>query len=390
MIMAFKKEVAIIGVGLTQFGELWDRSFRSLITEAGTKAIADAGIKPEKIDGLFGGNMSGGLFIKQEHLGSLAMDQAGLTPMPAMRIESACNSGGQALRAAYMGIKSGLHDVVVAGGVEKMTDVLTGATTEALATAADQEWEAFYGATFPGEYALIARKHMKEYGTTEEQMAKVAVKNHYNGARNPYAQYQNEITLETVMKSTRVADPLKLFDCSPITDGAAAVILANAEQAKELCDDPIWLVGSGAGTDTLALHDRRDITTLDATVAAARQAFKQTGLTTKDINLAEVHDCFTIAEICAIEDIGFCKKGEGGKFTAEGQTSLTGSIPINTSGGLKSKGHPVGATGIAQAVEATLQLRGKADRRQIKDAEIAMAHNVGGSGGSCTVHIFSR
>ena len=385
-----KKEVAIIGVGLTQFGELWDRSFRSLITEAGTKAIADAGIKPEKIDGLFGGNMSGGLFIKQEHLGSLAMDQAGLTPMPAMRIESACNSGGQALRAAYMGIKSGLHDVVVAGGVEKMTDVLTGATTEALATAADQEWEAFYGATFPGEYALIARKHMKDYGTTEEQLAKVAVKNHYNGARNPYAQYQNEITLETVMKSTRVADPLKLFDCSPITDGAAAVILANAEQAKELCDDPIWLVGSGAGTDSLALHDRRDITTLDATVAAARQAFKQTGLTTKDIDLAEVHDCFTIAEICAIEDIGFCKKGEGGKFTEQGQTSLTGSIPINTSGGLKSKGHPVGATGIAQAVEATLQLRGKADRRQIKDAEIAMAHNVGGSGGSCTVHIFSR
>ena len=328
--------------------------------------------------------------IKQEHLGSLAMDQAGLTPMPAMRIESACNSGGQALRAAYMGIKSGLHDVVVAGGVEKMTDVLTGATTEALATAADQEWEAFYGATFPGEYALIARKHMKEYGTTEEQLAKVAVKNHYNGARNPYAQYQNEITLETVMKSTRVADPLKLFDCSPITDGAAAVILANAEQAKELCDDPIWLVGSGAGTDSLALHDRRDITTLDATVAASRQAFKQTGLTTKDIDLAEVHDCFTIAEICAIEDIGFCKKGEGGKFTEQGQTSLTGSIPINTSGGLKSKGHPVGATGIAQAVEATLQLRGKADRRQIKDAEIAMAHNVGGSGGSCTVHIFSR
>ena len=385
-----KKEVAIIGVGLTQFGELWDRSFRSLITEAGTKAIADAGIKPEKIDGLFGGNMSGGLFIKQEHLGSLAMDQAGLTPMPAMRIESACNSGGQALRAAYMGIKSGLHDVVVAGGVEKMTDVLTGATTEALATAADQEWEAFYGATFPGEYALIARKHMKDYGTTEEQLAKVAVKNHYNGSRNPYAQYQNEITLETVMKSTKVADPLKLFDCSPITDGAAAVILANAEQAKELCDDPIWLVGSGAGTDTLALHDRRDITTLDATVAAARQAFKQTGLTTKDIDLAEVHDCFTIAEICAIEDIGFCKKGEGGKFTEQGQTSLTGSIPINTSGGLKSKGHPVGATGIAQAVEAALQLRGKADRRQIEDAEIAMTHNVGGSGGSCRVHIFTR
>src|SRR3989344_1872754 len=213
----FKKEVAIIGIGLTQFGELWDKSFRSLIAEAGNKAIIDAEIKPDQIDGLFGGNMSGGLFIKQEHLASLAMDHGALLPMPAMRIESACSSGGQALRAGYMAIKSGLHEVVVAGGVEKMTDVLTGPTTEALATAADQEWEAFYGVTFPGEYALIARKHMKEYGTTEEQLAKVAVKNHYNGSRNPYAQYQNEITLETVMKSTRVADPLKLFDCSPVS-----------------------------------------------------------------------------------------------------------------------------------------------------------------------------
>ncbi len=386
----FKKEVAIIGIGLTQFGELWDRSFRSLIAEAGNRAVLDAGIKPELIDGLFGGNMSGGLFIKQEHLASLAADQSGLTPIPAMRIEAACSSGGQALRAAYMAIKSGLHEVVVAGGIEKMTDVLTGATTEALATAADQEWEAFYGATFPGEYALIARRHMYEYGTTEEQMAQVAVKNHYNGARNPNAQYQKEITLETVMKSTRVADPLKLFDCSPITDGAAAVILANAEQAKKLCKDPIWIIGAGAGTDTLALHDRADITTLGATVAAAKQAFKQTGLTPKDIDLAEVHDCFTIAEICAIEDLGFCKKGEGGKFTQQGETTLTGSIPINTSGGLKSKGHPVGATGIAQAIEIALQLRGKADKRQVKNAEIGMTHNVGGSGGSCAVHIFSR
>ncbi len=388
---SFKKEVAIIGVGLTQFGELWERSFRSLIAEAGRNAIFDAGIKPELIDGLFGGNMSGGLFIKQEHLGSLAMDQSGLTPMPAMRIESACSSGGQALRAAYMAIKSGLHEVVVAAGVEKMTDVLTGATTEALATAADQEWEAFYGATFPGEYALIARRHMYEYGTTEEQLAQVAVKNHYNGARNPNAQYQKEITLETVMKSTKVADPLKLFDCSPITDGAAAVILASAENVKKLgIKNPVWVIGSGAATDTLALHDRRDITTMDATIAASKQAFKQTGLTPKDIDLAEVHDCFTIAEICAIEDLGFCKKGEGGKFTEQGQTSLTGSIPVNTSGGLKSKGHPVGATGIAQAVEIALQLRGKAEKRQIKKAEIGMTHNVGGSGGSAAVHIFSQ
>ncbi|HIK00349.1 TPA: thiolase domain-containing protein [archaeon] len=386
----FKKEVAIIGIGLTQFGELWDKSFRSLIAEAGNKAIIDAEIKPDQIDGLFGGNMSGGLFIKQEHLASLAMDHGALLPMPAMRIESACSSGGQALRAGYMAIKSGLHEVVVAGGVEKMTDVLTGPTTEALATAADQEWEAFYGVTFPGEYALIARRHMNDYGTTEEQMAQVAVKNHYNGARNPNAQYQKEITLETVMKSTKVADPLKLFDCSPITDGAAAVILASAENAKEFCDNPIWLVGSGAATDTLALHDRDDLTTLKATVVAAQSAYKHAGVTQKDIDMAEVHDCFTIAEICAIEDLGFCKKGEGGKFTEQGHTSLTGDIPINTSGGLKSKGHPVGATGIAQAVEIVLQLRGDAGKRQVKNAEIGLTHNVGGSGGSCAVHIFSR
>ncbi len=386
-----KKEVAIIGIGMTKFGELWERSFGSLVAEAGTTAIADAGIKPEQIDGLFGGNMSGGLFIKQEHLSSLAMDRTGLLPKSAMRIESACASGGMALRAAYASVKAGLHDIVVAGGVEKMTDVLTGATTEALATASDQEWEAFQGITFPGVYALITRRHFHEYGTKEEQLAQVAVKNHHNGARNPNAQYQNEITIDTVMKSTMVADPLKLFDCSPITDGGAAVILANAEKAKELCKEPIWIVGSGAATDTLALHSRKDICTLGATIEAARQAFKQAGVTAKDIDLAEVHDCFTIAEICAIEDLGFCKKGEGGKFTEQGNTSLTGKIPINTSGGLKSKGHPVGATGIAQAIEIALQLRGKADKRQVKNkAEIGLTHNVGGSGGSCAVHIFSR
>lgn len=385
-----KKEVAVIGIGITKFGELWDRSFRSLIVEAGLNAIHDAGIKPNDIDALFGGNMSGGQFIEQEHLASLTMDQINLIPKPAMRIESACASGGMALRAAYMAVKSGMHDIVVAGGVEKMTDVLTTATTDALATASDQEWEAFYGATFPGLYALIARRHMHEYKTTEEHMAQVAVKNHYNGARNPNAQFQDEITIETVMKSAKVADPLKLFDCSPISDGAACIILASKEKAQELCKEPVWIIGSGAATGTLALHSRRDICTLDATVVAAKQAYKQAGITPKDINLAEVHDCFTIAEILAIEDLGFCKKGRGGKFTEEGETSLKGTIPINTSGGLKAKGHPVGATGIAQAIEVTLQLRGKAKRRQVQKAENALIHNVGGSGGTAVVHIFSR
>lgn len=385
-----KKEVAIIGVGMSQFGELWDRSFRSMIVEVGMKSIHDARISPKDIDGLFGGNMSAGQFVLQEHLASLAMDEAGLLPKPAMRLEAACASGGIALRAGYMAIKSGIHDIVIAGGFEKMTDVLSSRITGALATASDQEWEAFYGATFPGIYAMIAQRHMHEFGTTEEQLASVAVKNHKNGSMNPHAQFQNEITLEQVMDSTPVASPLKLLDCSPISDGAAAVVLASAEKAKELCDDPIWIIGSGHAQGSLALHSRPSITTIDATINAAQQAFRQSGLTQKDVSFAEVHDCFTIAEIIAIEDLGFVQKGKGGKFTEDGQTALDGPIPINPSGGLKSKGHPVGATGIAQVIEATIQLRGQAGKRQVKDAEIALTHNVGGSGGTAVVHMFSR
>lgn len=384
------RRVAVIGVGMSQFGELWERSFRSLIVEVGMKAVSEANIEPNEIDGLFGGNMSAGQFVKQEHIASLTMDQSGLLPKPAIRVESACASGGVALRTALMAIKSGMHDVVVAGGVEKMTDILTSRTTGALATAADQEWEAFYGATFPGLYAMIARRHMHKYGTTEEQLAQVAVKNHHNGKLNPKAQFQFDVALEKVMNSSKIAEPLKLLDCSPISDGAAAVILASEEKAKELCENPVWIEGSGLGTDTIGLHDRKDICTLGATVEAARQAYKQAGATAKDIDCAEVHDCFTIAEICAIEDLGFCKKGEGGKFSEQGETALDGSMPINTSGGLKSKGHPVGATGIAQAIEAVLQLRGEAGDRQVKDAETALTHNVGGSGGTAAVHIFRR
>jgi len=384
------KEVAVIGVGITKFGELWNESFRTLFVKSGAQAIQDAGIRSKDIDMLFGGNMSGGQFIQQEHLASLAMDHTGMIPKPAMRIEAACASGGMAVAAAYMAIKSGMHDIVAAGGVEKMTDVLTNRTTGALSTAADQEWESFQGATFPGLYAMIARRHMYEHGTTEEQMAMVAVKNHYNGARNPNAHFKNEITLDAVLNSAKIADPIKLLDCSPISDGAAVLILASAEKAKELCDDPIWLVGTGQATGSIALHDRKDVCTLDATVEASRKAYEMAGITPKDVSCAEVHDCFTIAEICAIEDLGFCEKGQGGKFVEEGNTKLDGSKPINTSGGLKAKGHPVGATGVAQVIEAVLQLRGKAGDRQIKDPEYVLTHNIGGSGGTASVHIFSK
>jgi len=383
------RDVAVIGIGVTKFGELWEKSFRQLITEAGSKAIIDAGVSGKEIDAMYVGSMSAGRFVGQEHVGALVADAAGFSHLhiPSTRVEGACASGGLAVRQGYLSVASGMNDIVVAGGIEKMNDVGGNDATATLATAADQEWEAFFGATFPGLYAMIATRHMHEHGTTKEQLAQVAVKNHANGAKNPYAQYQREITLEAVMNATIVAHPLGLLDCSPVTDGAATIVLCAAEKAKNYTDKPIRIIGSGQGSDSLALHGRRDICTLDASVHAGKMAYKQAGITPKDVDFAEVHDCFTIAEICAIEDLGFVKKGQGGKAVEEGITTLDGSLPVNTSGGLKSKGHPVGATGVAQLVEATQQLRGEAEERQVKDVRIGLAHNVGGSGATCVVHI---
>ncbi|PIV70150.1 MAG: acetyl-CoA acetyltransferase, partial [Euryarchaeota archaeon CG01_land_8_20_14_3_00_38_12] len=273
-------------------------------------------------------------------------------------------------------------------GVEKMTDVSGALATDALASAGDREWESFLGVTLPGLYAMMARRHMHEYRTTKEQLGAVAVKNHRNGALNPKAQYQKEITLEQVLNATMVAEPLGLFDCSPISDGAAALILCPLERAKEFTDDPVKIVASAQASDTLSLHSRRDICTMDATVAAARTAYRQANKKPKDIDLVEVHDCFTITEIVAIEDLGFVKKGEGGKASENGLTALNAEISVNPSGGLKAKGHPVGATGVAQAVEAVTQLRGKAGKRQVKNARVGMTHNVGGSGATAVIHIF--
>ncbi|TRZ91106.1 MAG: thiolase domain-containing protein [Methanosarcinales archaeon] len=386
------RDVAIIGVGCTEFGELWDKSFRDIFVEAGVSAIEDANVQGGKIDALYVGNMSGGRFIEQEHIGSLIADYSGLAGfhIPSTRVEAACASGGLALRQGIIAVASGYHDIVIAGGAEKMTDVDVETTTDALAAAADREWEGVMGATFPGLYAMIARLHMHKYGTTSEQLASVAVKNHHNGTMNPKAQFQNEISIDAVLNSVMVADPLHVFDCSPITDGASAVVLAPAEIAKKFTDTPIYVKASAQASGTLSLHDRPDITTLDATVAAAKRAYKMANLTSKDIDFAEVHDCFTIAEICAIEDLGFVKKGEGGKATIDGMTAIGGQIPINTSGGLKACGHPVGATGVKQAVEMVLQLRGEAGKRQIDGAEIGLTHNVGGSGGTAVIHIFGR
>jgi acetyl-CoA C-acetyltransferase len=384
------RRVAIIGVGMTKFGEHWERGYRDLVVEAGVKAIEDAGISGEKIDAGFVGTMASGRLIGQEHVGALIADYMGLNPIPVTRVEGACASGGIALRQAYTAVASGVADIVVAGGVEKMTDLDTSGVSDALGGAGDQEWELFMGATFPGLYALMARRHMLEYGTTEEMLAAVAVKNHKHGAKNPYAQYQNEITIETVLKSKIVADPLKVFDCSPISDGAAGVILAPLDIAYSYTKKPIEIVASAQASDTISLSARKSLTEIAATRIAAQKAYKDAKVTPKDIDVVEVHDCFTIAEIMAIEDLGFFKKGEGGKASLEGRTTFGGDVVVNTSGGLKAAGHPVGATGIKQAVEITWQLRGQAEGRQVKDAEYGLSHNVGGSGATAVVHIYKK
>jgi acetyl-CoA C-acetyltransferase len=387
------RDVAIIGSYTTKFGEMWERSFRDIVVEAGVGALEDAGVGGESIDSMFVGNMSGGQFVEQEHIGALIADYSGLAAglhVPSTRVEAACASGGLAFRQGIQSVASGYNDIVVAAGVEKMTDVSSVGASSALAAAADREWEGMMGATFPGLYAMIARMHMQQYGTTSEQLAQVAVKNHQNGTNNPIAQYRNNITVDKVLNSIMVADPLHIFDCSPITDGAAALVLAPAEEAHKYTDTPIYVKGSGQASDTIALHDRRDITTLDASVYAAKRAYEMAGIGPDDIDVAEVHDCFTIAEICAIEDLGFVKKGQGGRFVEDGNTAIGGKIPVNTSGGLKACGHPVGATGIKQAAEIVNQLRGEAGKRQVEGAEIGLAHNVGGSGATALVHILGR
>ncbi|MEK6957748.1 MAG: thiolase domain-containing protein [archaeon] len=386
------RSVSIIGAGCTKFGEHWEKNFKELIAEAGVKAILDSGLERKDIQAVYGGCMASGRFVGQEHIGALIADQLGLNPIPSTRLEAACASGGVALRNGYIAVASGMYDVVAVGGIEKMTEVSTEDAGFALGGAGDQETELFMGASFPALYALMARAHMNKFGTTEEQLAHVAVKNHSNAVHNPYAQFQNAVTLEQVMKSGYVASPLKLLDCSPISDGAAAVILVSSDYAKKnkLDKKAVEIIASAQASDTLALASRENLYETKAGKIAGKQAYEQANLTPKDIDFAEVHDCFTIAEIMAIEALGFCKQGEGGKFTEQGNTKMDGSIPVNTSGGLKAKGHPVGATGVAQAIEAYQQLNNNAGKRQVKGAEIGLTHNIGGSGATAVVHIYRK
>ena len=382
------RDVAVIGVGMTKWGELWEKSLRTIFVETALLALDDAGV--DRIDSMYVGSMSSGLFVGQEHIASLLADYLGQAPVPSARVETACASGGLALKLGFMEVASGMSDVVLVSGIEKMTDVNGYEATYALGTAADQEYEGYHGITFPGLYALIARAHMEKYGTTREQLALVAVKNHLNGSKNPLAQYPFKITVDSVLNSVMVADPLRILDCSPITDGAAAVILCPIETARKMNKPVVKIIGSGHATDSIALSSRKDITWLEATYQAGKRAYAMANKKPKDIDILEVHDCFTIAEICVIEALGIVEKGKGGEAVEDEVTYLEGKIPVNTSGGLKAKGHPVGATGVAQVIEIVKQLRGEAGKRQVKNPRIGMAQNMGGSGGSTLVHIFER
>jgi acetyl-CoA C-acetyltransferase len=373
---------------MNRWGELWEKSHRDIWTEAALEAVADAGI--DRVEAMYVGCMSGGLFLGQEHLGALLADQLGMGPIPATRIESACASGGLAFRHAYLAVASGEHDIVLASGLEKMTDVDGGAATFALSTAADQEYECYHGITFPGLYAMMARVHMHRYGTTREQLAAVAVKNHRHGSMNPLAQFPEQVTAEQVMTSVLVADPIRILDCSPITDGAAAAVVVPLEMAKKMNKPLVRVMASAAATDCLALHDREDMAWLASTQKAAETAYKQAGVGPNDLSFCEVHDCFTIAEIMVTEALGLFDRGKGGTGAQSGMTALGGKIPINPSGGLKSKGHPVGATGVAQIREAVMQLRGGCGGRQVKNARVGLTQNMGGTGASTAIHIFER
>ena len=371
--------VAVIGAGQTVFGEHWDKSLRRLSLEAGISALEDARIEGKEIESLYVGNMSG-MFTGQEHVGALAADIAGMTPIPSCRCEAACASASLAFRQAYLSVLSGQFDIVMAAGAEKMTDLMGSGVLTTLMGAGDQEWEGAFGATFSGLYALMARRHMFEYGTTREQIAMVSVNNHKNAASNEYAQFRFPITISDVLNSSMVADPLRLLDCSPISDGAAAVVIASREAVKKLgIKNPIWVAGSGQASASLALHDRPSLTSIESTVIAARNAYNAAGIKPSDIRYAEVHDCFSINEILAVEDLGFCKKGEGGKFVESG--GINDIVKVNSTGGLKAIGHPVGATGIRQIYDIVKILR--------KERGIGLTQNVGGSGATCLVHVFN-
>jgi acetyl-CoA C-acetyltransferase len=383
------RDVAVMGIGKTAFGAFADRDLRSLAVEAGEKCLADAHVKPSQVEEFYLGNFAGPSFVGQNHLAPYIAGAMGILGVPCTRFEAACASSGAAFYHAVSSVAAGLNDIVLITGVEKMTSQTTPKVTEILAGAGDTCGEVRAGATFPALFAMIARRHMYQYGTTREQMAAVAVKNHENGAKNPLAHMRKVITMEQALKGKPIAEPLTVYDCSLISDGAAAVLIAPLERAGEFTNKPVKVLGIAQTSDQVALDQKADITTLTAVVAAAKKAYKMAGVAAADIEFAELHDCFTIAEILATEDLGFVKKGEGGPYALSGKTCLKGERPINTSGGLKSKGHPVGATGTGQICDVVQQIRCEAGERQVARHSLGLAENLGGSGATAVVTILS-
>jgi acetyl-CoA C-acetyltransferase len=382
--------VAIVGIGHSRFGRRTDVNLGELAFESIKQAVEDAGVDKKDIGNVVVGS-AGGWY--EESLPAVVVNEyAGLSGAGTMRVEAACASGSAAVKAAYNSVVSGETDVAMAVGVEKMTEVDTPTSVELIGRAGSYMWEfENYGMTFPAYYALYAVAHMNKFGTTEEDLSRVSVKAHHYGALNPLAQFQKEITLEKAMSSQIVSWPLRLYDACPLSDGSAAVVLASEETARKLSDTPIWIRGVGYSSDTANLSRRDDYVGLRAAVNAATKAYAMAKVAPGDIDVATAHDCFTIAELMAYEDLGFCKKGEGAKMIREGQTEIGGKIPVNLDGGLKAKGHPIGATGVSMAVEITKQLRGEAGKRQapIKNG-VGLVHNIGGTGHYAYVTILSR
>ena len=385
-------DVAVVGAGQTKYGN-HPLGLKGMWAEAAAKAFAS-------VDGDFVADL-----VEEAYIGSLAFggsqlgntaalltEHSGMDGVAVRRVENACASSGFAFRDAWMAIKSGQADVVVAGGIEKMNDLTPERKRYWLGVSGDTEWERLAGLTFPGTYALMARRYFHEFDSTHDDLVHVSVKNHLHGSKNADAHIQKEVSFEKAAGGFMVADPLTLYDCCPTSDGASCVVLVADHLAHKFTDTPVWVKGAGAASDNLALHDRPSITQLKATQVASSKAYAMAGLEPRQIDVAEVHDCFTIAEVLATEDLGFAQRGEGGRFAREGEGRINeGTTTVNSSGGLKSKGHPLGATGTGQVVEVFKQLRGQVEpNRQVRDAETALTHNVGGSGATCSVHVFGR
>jgi len=418
MAKKLSRGVAVVGVGMSKFGAFPEKTSRDLFVEAfqELRQSVQKGFDPKDIEAFYLGNFSSDHFENQAHLAPIVASWVGISPVASTRIEDACASSGVALRLGILAIASGEVDVVLVGGVEKMTDLPGAKVTDTLALAADSMFEIPAGFTFPGFYAAMATAYLDKYNADPDALLRVGIKNHENGALNEKAQFNQSIKdvmlgkqrkaeqkglpipqwedemafLKDPKANLMIAWPMRLFDCSPVSDGAAAVLLVSEELAAKFTDDPIFIVGSGQASDG-ALAERASLSEIPAAAKASKRAYEMAGLTPDDIDFAEVHDCFTIAEIMATEDLGFFPRGEGWKAAMQGQTARDGSHPINTSGGLKSKGHPVGASGVGQVVEVWKQMHGLAGERQLRgNLKHALTHNVGGTGQTCVVHIFEK